>query len=84
MAPFRVRDKIKKIEKAQIQVPRYVSKHFSAGYNDLVRKATRLLMYIHRLMYTHRLRRILSFVEKCFGGKMTNVSERLNSIHHRE
>ncbi len=54
MAPRRV---------IQKQALRYIFSDFNASYSELLEKANR------PLMYTHRLRRILSFVEKCIEGK---------------
>ncbi len=53
---------MKKIEKIQKQIL-YVFNHFNARYNELLDKANR------RLIYTHRLRRIVAFVEKSIDGK---------------
>ncbi len=60
---FCSRDKMKKIEKIQKQALHYIVNYFNASYSELLGKANRLLMY------THRLRRILSFAEKCIEGK---------------
>ena len=54
---------MKKIEKIQKQALLYIFNDFNASYSELLEKAN------GPLMYTHRLRRILSFVEKCIEGK---------------
>ncbi len=54
---------MKKIEKIQKQALRYIFNDFNASYSELLEKGNR------PLMYTHRLRRILSFVGKCIEGK---------------
>ncbi len=54
---------MKKIEKLQKQALRYVFNDFNASYRELLEKANR------PLMYTHRLRRMLLFVEKCIDRK---------------
>ena len=66
-------DTTQKIEKIQKQALVYVFNYFNASYSELLEKANR------PLMYSHRLRRMLSFVEKCIDGKcpMCNVSKRL-------
>ncbi len=64
MAPRRV---------IQKQALRYIFSDFNASYSELLEKANR------PLMYTHRLRRILSFVEKCIEGKCPMYTTYLQS-----
>ncbi len=59
---FCSRSKMKQIEKVQKQALRYALNNFNGSY-ELLEKPNR------RLMYTHRLRSILSFVENRIGGK---------------
>ncbi len=54
----------KKIYKIQKQGLRYVIHDFNASYNEWLEKSNR------PLMYTQRLRRILSFVEKVLKGNI--------------
>ena len=68
---------MKKIEKIQKQASRYVFNYFNASYSELLEKDNR------PLMYTHRLKRIISFLEKCIDGKCPMYLNDLFAVNTR-
>ncbi len=74
---FCSRHKTKKIETIN---KRYVFDNFNASYNEVLEKANT------QLMYTHRMKRILSILEENVLTEMSDVPKRLTCIcsQHRE